>query len=328
MVEDFYRDGAVMDFPKGGSGAIADALARGVTKHAGNSVRVSTPVEEIVVEDGRAVGVRLKGGKTIAATQAVVSNADLYHTFKMVPEGVSEAFDEERKAVLGGRSDEASKGLPLCKSFMHLHLGIKASALPEGCPPQWTIVNSWENGVDAPGNIIVVSVPSLLDPSLAPEGHHVIHAYTAGNEPYEVWEQFDNDPNYRKNPEYIKLKEERAAPIWEAIKRRAPDVEAGTVVRQIATPLTHARFLKRHRGNYGLAIAAGNAAGLKFPEVTTPIPGLYRCGDSTTAGIGVPAVAASGAQCANALLNVFEQIEMNKKIRMPPPSSMEFAKMD
>ena len=105
-------------------------------------------------------------------------------------------------------------------------------------------------------------------------------------------------------------------------------MEAGTVVRQIATPLTHARFLKRHRGNYGLAIAAGNAAGLKFPEVTTPIPGLYRCGDSTTAGIGVPAVAASGAQCANALLNVFEQIEMNKKIRMPPPSSMEFAKMD
>ena len=35
----------------------------------------------------------------------------------------------------------------------------------------------------------VVSVPSLLDPSLAPPGYHVLHAYTAGNEPYEVWEK-------------------------------------------------------------------------------------------------------------------------------------------
>ena len=42
-------------------------------------------------------------------------------------------------------------------------------------------------------------------------------------------------------------------PMWEAIKRRAPDVEDGVVVRQVGTPLTHARFLKRHRGNYGLA---------------------------------------------------------------------------
>lgn len=103
--------------------------------------------------------------------------------------------------------------------------------------------------------------------------------------------------------------------MWEAIKRRAPDIEKGVVVRQIGTPLTHARFLKRHRGNYGLAIAAGRE--LKFPEVKTPLPGLFRCGDSTTAGIGVPAVASSGAQCANALLSVFEQLEMNEKIKMP-----------
>ena len=48
---------------------------------------------------------------------------------------------------------------------------------------------------DAPGNVIVVSVPSLLDPDLAPEGHHTIHAYTAGNEPYSAWEQFEGVSN-------------------------------------------------------------------------------------------------------------------------------------
>ena len=193
--------------------------------------------------------------------------------------------------------------------------------LPAELPPQWTVVNSWDVPIDSPGNVIVVSVPSILDPSLAPPGHHVIHAYTAGNEPYSVWEPFEGllDKGAPRDAalqaDYEKLKEERAAPMWEAIKRRVPDVEKGLAVRQIGTPLTHARFLRRHRGNYGLALAAGG--GFEFPKVTTPLPGLYRCGDSTTAGIGVPAVASSGAQCANALLSVWEQLKMKEKIRMP-----------
>ena len=62
MVEDFYRPGAVMEFPKGGSAELIGALERGVTKHAGSSVLTSTPVEEVLVEDGRAVGVRVSGG--------------------------------------------------------------------------------------------------------------------------------------------------------------------------------------------------------------------------------------------------------------------------
>ena len=242
----------------------------------------------------------------------------------MVPEGAHAGFDEERDALLApaapvysdddGPADGA--GLPLCKSFMHLHLGVRADAMPPDLPPQWTVVNSWDVPIDAPGNVIVVSVPSLLDPSLAPEGHHVIHAYCAGNEPYSVWEPFEG-VDTKKDAAYQALKEERAAPMWEAIKRRVPAIDEAVVVRQIGTPLTHARFLRRHKGNYGLAIAAGNAAELKFPEVATPLPGLYRCGDSTTSGIGVPAVASSGAQCANSLLSVFEQLDMNSRIRMP-----------
>ena len=324
MVDEFYKPNAVMDFPKGGSGQIAAALARGVTKHAGCSVRTSTPVDQIVVEEGRATGVRTKGGRTLRARKAVVSNADLHNTFGLVPRGAHSGFDDERDALLAPAApvyyDDAGAGVaaggvgaPLCKSFMHLHLGVKADALPADLPPQWTVVQSWDVPIDAPGNVVVVSVPSLLDPDLAPEGHHVIHAYCAGSEPFSVWEKFDSK-EYRNDPEYLKLKEERAAPMWDAIKRRAPDVEAGVVVRQVGTPLTHARFLRRHRGNYGLALAAGGP--LEFPKVTTPLPGLYRCGDSTTAGIGVPAVASSGAQCANALLSVWEQLEMNEKIRM------------
>ena len=167
----------------------------------------------------------------------------------LVPRGACAGFDDERDALLAPAApvyyDDAGAGVaaggvgaPLCKSFMHLHLGVKADALPADLPPQWTVVNDWNVPIDAPGNVIVVSVPSLPRPvDLAPEGHHVIHAYTAGNEPFSVWEKFDSK-EYRNDPEYLKLKEERAAPMWEAIKRRAPDVEAGIVVRQVGTPLT------------------------------------------------------------------------------------------
>ena len=398
MVEDFYRPGAVMDFPKGGSGALAGALARGITKHAGCSVRTSTAVQRVLVEDGRAVGVVLGPGsnkkeKVIRARRAVVSNADLHGTFALVEEGLHAGFDDERRRLLSphlapspleegafvpttaamgmneeggvapntaggggaasGTEDERAMGtgVPLCKSFMHLHLGVDASTLPDDLPPQWTVVTSWEGPIDAPGKVVVVSVPSLLDPSLAPEGHHVIHAYAAGNEPFEVWEPFlaeksasnsngggggedtedtedtegtaegeasSSSTSYRRSAAYAALKEERAAPLWAAIERRVPNIRdpGACKVVQVGTPLTHKRFLRRYRGNYGPAIAAGNPAKMEFPPVTTPLPGLYRCGDSTTAGIGVPAVASSGAQCANAILSVWEQLDMNKKISM------------
>jgi len=331
MVEDFYREDAVMDFPKGGSGAMMDALARGVTKHAGCSVEVSKTVKEILVEDGRAVGVRLntQNGRKIMATEAVISNADLYHTYQFIDRGIHEGFDKERdlffKQIDEAAATSASNDngtVPFCKSFMHVHLGVKADLIDDDAPPQWTVVKDWSLPIDAPGNIVVVSVPSKLDPSLAPPGYHVIHSYTAGNEPYEDWEQFEylaNDAAARKKDKaYQSFKAERAQPIWDAIAKRAPAVKPGVaVVEQIATPITHARFLTRYRGNYGLAIPAGeNKDGWKFPTVTTPVDGLYRCGDSTTAGIGVPAVASSGAQCANAILSVWEQLELNSKIKM------------
>ena len=52
-------------------------------------------------------------------------------------------------------------------------------------------MHSWDVPIDAPGNVIIVSIPSVLDPSLAPPGCHTVHAYTAGNEPYELWEGLD-----------------------------------------------------------------------------------------------------------------------------------------
>ena len=68
--------------------------------------------------------------------------------------------------------------------------------------------------------------------------------------------------------------------------------------------------LKAH-GTYGPAIAASQGL---FPGPHTPIPGLYRVGNSTLPGIGVPAVAASGILCANTLVEPQQTVELLNSI--------------
>ena len=70
----------------------------------------------------------------------------------------------------------------------------------------------------------------------------------------------------------------------------------------VGTPLTHQRFLRRHAGSYGPARTPAEGT---LPGCKTPVPGLLACGDTTFPGIGLPAVAASGAIAANSLVPVW-----------------------
>jgi phytoene dehydrogenase-like protein len=303
MFADWYRPGVVLDYPVGGSGALVDALVRGLDRH-GGELMLNAHVEQVLVEGKRAVGVRLRGGKQIQARRAVVSNASIWDTLDLLPEGaVPKRFRDKRQAT------------PECDSFMHLHLGIDAEGLRSDLACHYIVVNDWEKGVTAPQNVVLVSIPSLLDPSLAPPGKHVIHAYTPGNEPYDLWEGMD-----RRSEEYARQKQMRAEVMWQALERIIPDVRSpfGECQRQsrcevtfVGTPLTHERFLRRHRGSYGPAIRAGEGF---FPGSGTPLPGLLCCGDSTFPGIGLPAVAASGMIAANTLAPLSKHLEMLKDI--------------
>ena len=61
MLQDWYREGVCLDFPKGGSGAIVDCLVDSVTEN-GGEVRLSSHVEEVIFDaSGRAEGVKVKG---------------------------------------------------------------------------------------------------------------------------------------------------------------------------------------------------------------------------------------------------------------------------
>ncbi len=294
MFADWYRPGVVLDYPVGGSGSLVAALVRGLQKH-GGELRLNTHVETILVEQGRAVGVALRGGKTIRAKRAVVSNASMWDLLKLLPTGaVPDAFRHSRQTT------------PQCESFMHLHLGIEAAGLPADLACHAIAVNSWEAGITAPQNVVLISIPSQLDPSLAPASKHSLHVYTPGNEPYSLWAGLD-----RQSAAYAQQKQERAEVMWQALERVIPDVRSRCDLSLVGTPLTHERFLRRDRGTYGAAIRAGAAW---FPGATTPLPGLLCCGDSTFPGIGLPAVAASGMIAAHTLIPVQQHLNTLRQL--------------
>ncbi|BAZ44035.1 amine oxidase [Chondrocystis sp. NIES-4102] len=294
MFAEWYKPGVVLDYPVGGSGAMVEALVTALTKHGGNLL-LNSHVQEILVSNNRATGVRLRNGQEIQAQIAVVSNASVWDSLKLLPAGaLPDRFRQQRQAT------------PECESFMHLHLGIDATGLGEDLQCHYIFVQDWNKGIDAPQNIVVVSIPSVLDPTLAPPGKHVIHVYTPGNEPYALWQGLD-----RRSQAYAQLKQERSQVMWQALERIIPDLRSRCEVTLVGTPLTHERYLRRHHGSYGPAIAASQGL---FPGSTTPLNGFFCCGDSTFPGIGLPPVAASGAIAANTIAPLNKHLEMLSQI--------------
>ncbi|MGF1494225.1 MAG: phytoene desaturase family protein [Microcoleaceae cyanobacterium] len=270
------RTNVAIEYPVGGSGAIVDALVRGLERF-GGQLRLRAHVEKILVESQRVRGVQLRSGEVVTAP-VVISNATIWDTVTHLlnPEDLPMSYRETALKT------------PAVESFMHLHLGIRAEGLSD-LTGHHVVVHDAEKDITVPGNTCMISIPSVWDAQLAPAGFHAVHAYTL--EPYTGWQKDSVYPDQKRN---------RVQSLYRALERVIPDIRQRVEVELIGTPLTHARFLRRYQGTYGPAIAAGQG---QFPGPQTPIQGLYRVGDSTMPGIGVPAVAASGILCANTLVD-------------------------
>ncbi|MDM9385594.1 NAD(P)/FAD-dependent oxidoreductase [Chlorogloeopsis sp. ULAP01] len=281
------RSRAGVEYPVGGSGAIVNALVRGLERW-GGKLLLGCHIEQILVEAGKVVGVRSRKGEILKAP-IVISNASIWDTYTklLLPEDLPASY---RQAALA---------TPAVDSFMHLHLGIRADGL-ENLTGHHVVVHDSSEDITAPGNTCMISIPSVWDAALAPKGHHVVHAYTL--EPYVGWE---------RNQEYEQKKQKKAETLYRALEKIIPDLRQRVVLELIGTPLTHAYYLRRYQGSYGPAITAGKGM---FPGPHTPIQGLYRVGDSTMPGIGVPAVAASGILCANGLVQSSQTVDLLKSL--------------
>ena len=141
--------------------------------------------------------------QTIRAREAVVSNASIWDTSKLLPNGMHASQDWQQAA------DETQ---PI-ESFMHLHLGIDADGLPDDLQCHHLFVQDWSD-IEASQNVSIASIPTVFDSSLAPKGKAAVHAYTAANEPWELWHGVDP-----RSKEYKQRKEERAEVLWQQLER-------------------------------------------------------------------------------------------------------------
>jgi phytoene dehydrogenase-like protein len=189
-----------------------------------------------------------------------------------------------------------------------LHLALNASGLDldnleahytvmdRGLSGDGRVVNGIPDGPCGELNMIAVSNPCVIDRELAPEGFIVLHAYGAGNEPYDVWRDID-----RGSEEYRQRKADRAQVLWRAVESVIPDARDRTVIQLVGSPLTHEQFLRRPRGTYGSATED------YLRDGSTPYDSLVIANDGVFPGIGVPAVCISGASAANSFVSVYQQ---------------------
>ncbi|KAK9827277.1 hypothetical protein WJX81_007326 [Elliptochloris bilobata] len=273
-----------INYPVGGVGRIAEELAEGLRERGGH-IEYRANVREVIVEGegpaACATGVRLADGRVFRG-RAVVSNATRWDTFDglLPPERLPEP-----ERLFRQRYTKAP-------SFLSIHMGVEAHALAPGTECHHICVDAWED-MESPLGTVFVSIPTLLDPGLAPPGAHIVHIFTPD------W--IDNWKGLSV-AEYERKKVEVADGIVARLERHLPGLKAATLFREVGTPRTHRRFLNRRDGSYGPIPSRRPLGMLGMPFNRTALKGLYCVGDSTFPGQGVNAVVFSGFGCAHRVL--------------------------
>uniref|UniRef100_Q3APD7 Carotenoid isomerase, putative n=1 Tax=Chlorobium chlorochromatii (strain CaD3) TaxID=340177 RepID=Q3APD7_CHLCH len=263
-----------INYPIGGSGAIPEGLCKAFQQH-GGTLNYQAEVVEILLEAGEARGVRLADG-TVHYAKVVISNATIWDTFNRMVKDVRYRVEEDR--------------FLRAPSWFQLFLGVDSRVIPEGFNVHHIIVDNWQSYQQL-GGTLYFSAPTILDPSLAPAGHHIIHAFVTDE--VACWSNYE-----RGSSAYRAAKEEKAAALIARIERIVPELSSAIKLKVLATPLTHERYLNRYKGSYGALLKPGQTI-LQKPQNTTPVRNLYAVGDSTFPGQGVIAVTYSGVSCAS-----------------------------
>lgn len=294
-----YLEGAW--YPKGGGSALPKAMTRALTK-SGGVVKLEARVEKILIENKRAIGVKLADGTEIRCKH-VVSNADPAITYGRL------IGDELLPGGLKKKLAKTKWSTTAISLFFAVEADVKALGFDSGnywlCP-----------GLDAdaaytamakpdvleldelPG--VFVSITSLKDPSSFNGKHHTGEAFTFV--PYEIFEKFANSKSGERGEEYEAFKRMIAAKMLAAIEKRMPGLTKKVVFQDIGSPLTNVHYCEATRGNiYGTEKVLGQMGPFGFKQAS-PFKGLTLCGASTM-GHGVPGASISGLNAAAMMLD-------------------------
>lgn len=289
---------------RGGMGSISNAIAS-AGKKAGMTIRTGAEVDEIVVSDNVARGVRLRDGSVVKA-RVVVSNAPAKITFlkllkstPLPPQVVTDVSNIRDKST-SYKVHLALSALPKFSKFDPEKAGFPFPVLTKIGPSVDYIERSFDGskyGEYAQNPCLAVLVPSALDDTLSPPGCHVVSIF-GSHAPYMLktgpWTEADRRALYERT---ISVLERHAPGIRELIVHHqimvAPDFEK--VFRLPGGHVHHGElsadqiFFKRPIAHYA--------------DYRSPVTGLFQCGASTHPGGGVTGVPGhNAARCVGKYL--------------------------
>jgi phytoene dehydrogenase-like protein len=290
----------------GGMGAITQAMAKAAAGR-GVEIRVASPVREVLVEGGRAVGVVTEKGEAIRA-RSVVSNLNpklLYGSLidaSALPQDFRERIGHWRCGSGTFRMNVALAELP---DFKVLPGRVAADHHTAGIIMAPSLAYMDQAYLDAKAGgwskrpIVEMLIPSTLDDSLAPPGQHVASLFCQHVAPV-----LPNDASWDTH------REEVADVMIDLVNSHAPNFKAAVLGRQIMSPLD----LERTFGLIGGDIFHGALSldqlfsarpMLGHGDYRGPLKGLYMCGSGTHPGGGV--TGAPGHNAAREILRDFRR---------------------
>lgn len=287
-------------YPEGGSGEIAAQLLRTVAD-AGGWTRIKADVEEIRVERGRAVGVRLAGGEEIRATNVVSAVGVLATVRRLLP-------SEHRSA----RWARAVDTLSPASAHVCLYLGFEGDIRSAGVSAAnlW-FYETWDPEDDAWDvspeqtelglpRVLYTSFPSLKDPhhDPGPRQRHTGEVVTFV--PWSVFEPWKDARWKKRGPAYEALKERIQTAMLEGLLKHLPELRPMVRHVELSTPASTHHFVRPVQGSiYGLEPTPARFRN-RWVRPRSPIPGLTFSG-SEVATVGVVGAAMGGALAAVAV---------------------------
>ena len=287
-------------FAKGGTGSVSRALARAAQAY-GAEIVTSAPVARFQVTNGRAHGVVLENGDTIAA-KAVISALDPHRTFLRLlePGHLDDEFTAQiRRYKLRGSSGKVNLAVDRLPEF---------TARPGGGPhiqgdisiaPNYAYLerayDDAKYGKYSERPFLNVVIPSLVDPSVAPPGKHIVSIFVQ-YAPYKIAEGPERWPEKR---------EAFGDAVVKTLGEYCPTLEDSILFRQVLTPWDLEQEFGLTEGNiFHGELSLEQLLFLRpapgWARYRTPIRNLWMCASGTHPGGGV--MGAPGELAAKTLL--------------------------
>ena len=288
-------------FSKGGTGGVSQAIANAALAQ-GAEIRTSAPVASIVVKGNRARGVVLEDGEEIDA-DAVVSNADPRRTFiSLVGEKHFDApfvaqVNRYKYRGSSGKVNLALDRLPdfTCRPGDGVHIRGDIAIAP-GVDYLERAFDEAKYGNFSSRPYLNVVIPSLVDPSVAPAGKHVMSIFVQ-YAPYNLKAGADTWPQRR---------EEFGDTVVDTLAEYCPGLKESILHRQVMTPWDLEHEIGLTEGNiFQGELSLEQLLFLRptpgFSRYKTPVKRLWLCGSGAHPGGGI--MGSPGELCAKALLS-------------------------